>query len=380
MKVRCSNLDRIYDCPASANPPAINISLTDDKHTRFGTGVHAFMRHMITGKDESTCQARELAAISSYEAEEFDDICERAWWTWRQVSEAFPDPVCEHTFPTFVDGEIELSGTCDVMSLVGPEVRIADWKSGWLDTPNVNQLKGYSWLAMQENPDIETARATKLHIRSGMHETFLWTREELAAWWKSLVENLTAPVKLYRPGNVCRYCPQRWGCGAHDRVLRKAAAIAGLEFDTHSAGSLAAAVRHLRSLEKEVAGALAGIKTIVKARGGEILDEAGNGLRIEEGASRSLITRKAWPILSDQLGESLTGYVDDDGNEVPGCVEIGVGRVEDAIKACLRRRGKLRRGEIGQTISGIFAALSDAGAIESKPRETLEVVTPETKG
>ena len=366
--IRCSQLDRILTCPASLVVPDLVIESPDDSAARMGTGVHAFLAARIGGSDWLAAHEKGKATgeIGIDVADEFADLCGRAWWAWEQVAEAFPDPQTEHTFEPLVDYEVTLTGTADIVSIVDREVRICDHKTGRLDVSNTNQLKGYGCLALQEC-DADAVRATKLHVRSGTHETHVWTRDELAHWWES-VTKAVRQTNVYRPGDVCRYCPRRWDCDAHLTLIRYAANATATETSAEATPrSLAKLVGRLRQLEKAAKASLEDLRTVVKARGGQVLDADGHGLQIDEQARREIDPAAAWGRLTARLGEDA----------ILSCVDLSVTRVEDAIKARVRADadgGKLRRGAIGEAISGVFAELDDAGALTSKVIEVLKIV------
>jgi len=371
LTIRCSSLNRLAVCSASIVPPAIRIEEPSEP-AELGTGVHGFMACNIAISGSSGVMAgidEHAPTPEGTDRVTFQKLCGLAWSRWSNVAHNFPEPKVEYGFRPFLHllGEwgirhegITLTGTADVLSIVGDEARILDHKTGWHDGAHEQQLRGYGWLALNEFPECTHVRATVLGIRNGTLDTFVWSRDELAAWWFSLAKRLVRNQDHFVTDlQHCRFCPRRFECKA---IQEKGASIVRsldlgtINFADMTGDELAQAKMKVKFIKSLTDSAEDSIKMEVVNRGGLVNAGNGNELAIECGERREINFGAAEDVLRTNLGDAWRE-----------CVSVGNGDLEKvAMKVAPPRGGaKLKRK--------IWSELDAADAIEVKVQEKLVV-------
>ncbi len=354
--VRSSALPRITLCPAAAQPPAEPINWTNP-YSRLGTAAHKAFEAV---SNNIVIDIEEIADEHGVDANDLRRSFGFVMKAWHHVKEWFPDPIIERSL--VLVGDVTLSGTPDFVSLVSPdELRVGDYKTGFLDHDCEAQLRGYCLLAMKHyNRKQAHAMVLRTRLRSG--EGWRWTLDELESWWSDLSARIKADVPP-TPGLHCSNCP-RWGeCPAGRRYLRQAAEslIATAEAGDHLGPSLSpSAMVELAAERKMVEDACRVVQTMLKlevaSRGGRVVHRDGQrSLELTEVVMREIDFHRGEPILRQELGV-----------EFPECVKVLKTEMEMIVK------GNAPRGQKGHAIQGLMERLDAAGAVHCVPVLKLE--------
>jgi hypothetical protein len=312
------------------------------------------MAAVVAGKPYDVA---EIAYANNVEPDELYPLAGWATNLWRErLAPLFPEPMVEHSF-SFVEGEWVIKGHPDVMSLVGSELRILDWKSGYLDLDATEQLKGYAWLGFQKFPQAETCRITKLAVRWRRADTLIYSRTELAAWWEWLKDHLTE-TDTYRPSDHCGRCPRVLECPAHANQVN---AMASALMERHDVEALAndgpEQLAKTYELAKVIAKRCDEFKEAVKA---EVVARGGlyGRLSIRETNAKSIDVARGYETIVEELSEA----------ELRPMLKVSKGDIEDAVKA------KAPKGQKGKAVTEFMDRLAGVGALTETKRISLEVI------
>jgi hypothetical protein len=364
LTTRCSSLNRLAVCAASIVPPAIRIEEPSEP-AELGTGCHGYLGVRIANGFMHSDAVNAYLPMD-FDPFEFDKLCDLAFFRWMGIAHNFPSPRVEYSFRPYLHllGEwgiqhegITLTGTADVLSIVGDEARILDHKTGWHDGSHSQQLRGYAWLALNEFPECTQARVSVLNVRNGTIDTEVWGRTELAAWWFSLAKHIVKNREIFAPSEECRFCPRRYECPAKHQMIAAAAKSLDLgDITAMTPGELLAFHARAKAVEGAAKVALQIIKEAVHDMGGVVDVGDGRELAIECGERREIQFANAEDVLKANLGDAWRE-----------CVSVGNVDLEKvAMKVAPKRGGaKLKRK--------IWEELDAADAIEVKVQEKLVV-------
>jgi len=362
IELRCSSLPRILSCPASLEPPTVQIQ-GDDEMARLGSAAHRLAVCTVKGEevfyDAIAATAKEFAV----DADELKILSRLIELSWQPLAEHFPDPYCEISFECFDDeNDIELTGHPDVFSIVGTTAHIADFKTGRVEGDHDEQLRGYAFLILDAYPDLTDVWAATVHVRQRMlGDPIIMSRADLDQWWAGVVR--TVKQTHYQPSHeACQFCPRRHSCPARTELMRTTVqtfgcgggAIGNLPDDQLRQGVIVA-----RSLAKMCEDYLAAARTEVLIRGKPVdgIDATAiEGLQVTRQDRRTL-TASAFDPLVQQLGM----------DRVKECLKISKTKIEKKIGEIAPPRGK------GKLIAATLADLEAAGAVEVSVVEKLEV-------
>jgi hypothetical protein len=257
-------------------------------------------------------------------------------------------------------GVLSLTGHCDVLAIVDGEVRIADHKTGYLDSDASAQLRGYGWLALQRYTDLDQVYAVVLRVRYGERMAYRWTRSDLDYWLGNLLSHLT--VDDYRPGPHCRYC-QRWHECPAGALYSRQCVERVMELARHDSSALSAddavtAITLVRVVERAIEMVRDHVRTMVVRSGGRLENSAGDALVITSLLQREIMYAQGAAILDDVFGDRL-----------PEVIKVRKTDVERLVKE------SAPRGMKGAAVQGLMDRLAQAGAIKTNSVERLEVKT-----
>lgn len=368
--IRCSALPRIVQCHPSATPPAVKIDRPSGA-ADMGSGVHEFMRRSVAGFQAITHdEADGISEMMGLDAEELRESCGIAWHSWRAIADYFPAPACEVTLGPLTVGDITLTGTADLVSVVGDCVQILDYKSGWADGDHEQQLRGYGRLALAKYPEATRVKGTIFRTRFAETQTWEWTRAELVEWFAELADRVAKRNEIYRPSpDVCGYCPRFYECPAAAALLKTAAALvadAQNSFDiaARTPEQLAGIVEAARLVAKVAEAAVDAVRPVVMAAGGVIPLNDGRELAMVD------VIRKE---IDFPAGEDVIAHYA--GDRWREAVSVSKGDLEAIVKETAPR------GMKAKLVKAMLDDLDAAGAItlkisqQLKIRKTLEMVT-----
>ena len=379
ISLRCSSLDRINACPASATPPAVRIDSSDDA-ALMGNAIHELLSAHIDGREKDL---GEVAKRWGVDLEELARLFSIAKSLWGRVKSHFPNAITEHAFEPATIGGIALTGHGDVISIAddGGTVYLLDFKSGWGDGDHQHQLRGYGLLALGELPMADKVTACVLKIRHGDLETFEWTRDELTAWGEDLARRVESERELYRPSvPACGYCPRAHECPARAAYLRSAISVmegvTGKTAMVRTPGDIgdvadfveppaltpqkvADVVEFARTLAKMCDAAIDLAKAEVRLAGGRIVAPDGRELVLSDVPRTEIDFAAGEGVLRAHLGDDIAKVL-----------KVGKTAAEDAVKA------KAARGQKGKVAERMLYELDQAGALKVTSSPKLDLKRP----
>jgi hypothetical protein len=363
--VRCSSLPLVAQCAAALVKPAITIE-ADRGPADLGSAFHACMAAFVKSGTPPVITIPDEASRWNVEAGELAPL---VWWATKawteQLAVLYPNAQVEVALEA-IDAEIglTLTGHIDLMSWVPEalEVRILDYKSGWIDADARQQLRGYGLLAILKYPDAKQVRISKLQVREGRIDTEVLTRDEITNWWVWLADH-TAERETYRAGEHCERCPRRLECNARLAEVKNTVkwitelantsehgTIELIEMDADTMTTLLLAARAMAKTLDRVIGS---IRSEVSMRG-----EGGYGrMHLKEQNRETIDLGRAYPILVEAIGADTL---------IP-LMKVSKKDVSQAIMA------NSPRGRKGPAVASVMEKLVEAGAINTKPTFILEV-------
>jgi hypothetical protein len=354
ISIRCSSLPRLAACAASSIEPLVKIGTPRD-YADLGSAFHEVMAARIKNWE---CGGPE--AIDPYlcadkwqvERDELAKLVARGTVLWKdELRNSFPNPIVEEGM-NFVDdlAGVELTGHPDLVSVVGTEARIPDWKSGFGDYDFEHQLKGYALLVMNLYPEVETVRVSIIKVRSGTAETLeVLDHDQLADWWAWLCKHLKT-TQEYVTGPHCKFCPRVFECEARKTQIASYSWLSSTgRIDEESAGDV---LDKARQLKTDCERLIETLRTETAARGGKY-----GALYIEEQTRRPIDYKKAKVVLQDELGQDT----------VDGLLSISKKQVEQAIAA------KTPHGKKGLAFKALVSRLEQSNALTEETVEVLKI-------
>lgn len=244
-------------------------------------------------------------------------------------------------------------------------IRLLDFKTGCKNTDYTAQLKGYAFLALQKYPHADSAYACIIWIRSQEVEGWEWSRADLQQWYIDLAERLKDD--RYSPGSHCGYCGRSLTCPAHAAQLRRAVNALVVSDDAGedlvspnlTGTEYAALIERCKLVESLCDDVRVAVKARVAAAGGRMPTGDGRELVITQQQRQSITFEAGWDVLA---AEGLCTL------EVREAVTIPKAVVERAAMA------RAPRGQKTEAAKAIMAKLAEAGAVETKVIERLEIV------
>jgi hypothetical protein len=363
VELRCSGLDRFMACAASRVPPAVQIE-TSGEEAALGDAVHHCMSQgVLLGQRPDDDN---LAAVAEGFAVEVDDLAPlvgAGWKCWQQIHGDYPFPKTEVALALIADG-VTLTGHPDLFSATtGPEIRVLDYKSGYLESPCQHQLRGYGLLLLKEHPYAERVRAERIGLRAMSRDWWTWTRADLEQWWQRVVDQTRRP-EVYTPGvEQCSFCPRAHECQGRTALLRSAlstvdAALAEFPMEPVNIINL-----HAFAI---LAGYAAGqVKDLIRA------EVARQGGMIDCGDSRRLELRreprrkvKAGPAFDEVINHSVGEL---EAADLDAATTYSLTKLLDGVRSHAPNRGKKKAAD------AFTQRLDDAGCLETTYIEKLEL-------
>jgi hypothetical protein len=315
-----------------------------------GTAVHAGLASVVRGMAAESAYELMLAEFPSCNRGEVTPLFWAGVKMWGEMQKWATDPSAEVALAAGC-----LTGHADIVSDFGYTVSCGDWKSGRKDRDHKHQVFGYAWLLLQRTADIQQVTVHLLWLREKEIESYTVDRARADVWYQELQDRVVNWDGKYREGPHCTFCPRRTSCPAVTALVRQDVAMFAdgktFELSTCTGPELCGHFRKIKMLQRFLEAAERNARMEIGHRGE--VDDGDGGLihMVPTKGNREIAPLAAWPILSARLTDS----------EMAGVVEIGVGRLEDAIKA------KAPRGKGAGMIREVFADLEAAGAVSREP-------------
>jgi hypothetical protein len=339
-------------CPASQVAPEVRIE-NRTPEASIGTAVHRFMAaHVVGLEDREHVVAAELG-LDEEAREQAGIIYATAKKLWRQFHMWFPDPRTE----VYLEHG-QLTGHIDVFSSVPGEVRVLDYKTGRLDLDHHEQLRGYSWLALQDMPEADSAYGMVVNVRAGTYDAERFTREELDAWHAGLIERI-GNTNVYIAGRHCGYCPRRHECPARMQLLKQALVTLDIADRGMSERELGQLFLAAKAMEQVIEDAIALVRAEVISRGGTMRISGGQQIEIVHQERKDIMFQQGWPALMQQ--PELVNQTLLDSMKVP---KTALDKAARAVAS---------KGHGAAYIRMIMQKLQDAGAIRKKVVPIMQV-------
>lgn len=376
--IRASKLSLTMACPASLVDDDGPRLVGDKALSTIGTSAHRVLTGRIAGQRLDT---EDVAEQDKVDADELGMLVGRSWSIWiKELQAFFADPIVEKPL-AFRDEEagLFLSGHPDVISTMAlqkeKQIRLADFKTGYLDDDHEHQLRGYAWLCLNNWPTAQSVYAAVIRPREGTRDGWVWTRDELHIWYADLLSTVRRTSDYNPDPRWCSRCPRGLTCDAKTAMLRQAASILlelpandvsglgeprllDLPDDPVEKGTLLSRLKDRAKHLTEVAEfATKLVKIEVLVAGGSLPTNDGKELVVSDQKQRHIVPSLAWAILRDALGEEAL---------IEECVKIGKGDVEAAIKKTAGTGAK------GQVAKELIERLDQAGAMETVVIQKLE--------
>jgi hypothetical protein len=366
LSTRCSSLDRNLACAGSLAKADHPYNPQSDE-AREGTAGHAGLAHVVRGEQPDL---EAIAAEHRVGRDALTMLMARGNQAWEQVRHRFPDAAAEVPLQAVIDdvSKIKLTGTADVISLVGDTVAVLDWKCGWKPSEHPHQLRGYAYLGVRaleaESPGILVGDvvAVEAHLRVGVLEVHRWSRADLETWAHKLVAQTRRVGTQWGPGPVaCQYCPHQTSCAARDEYVQSAAtALAPM---ASPGGSLTPEeIVALWDRSRELKRALATYEQVVGEilRSGAVPLDATRQLCWVESTRDKILPAKAMRYLRETL--RLTP------EEANLCLRVSKGKLCDIVKS------RVQKGKGAGAVRELLAALKTEEAIIQTPHKEKGVI------
>jgi hypothetical protein len=319
-----------------------------------GTAVHAGLASLVRGMEPEAAHELMLAEHPACNRGEVTPLFWAGVKMWGEIQKWMPYAVQELALH---DGY--LSGHMDAATQVETSGIILDWKSGRKDHDYHHQGFGYAWLAMQDTGELTSATVHFAWLRERELESYTVDRARADAWYQQLQDEVVNWSGKYHAGPHCTFCPRRTSCPAVTALVRQDVAMFAdgktFELSTCTGPELCGHFRKIKMLQRFLEAAERNARVEISHRV-EVDDGEGGVIHmVPTKGNREIAPLAAWPILSARLTDQ----------EMAGVVEIGVGRLEDAIKA------KAPKGKGAGAIREVFAELEAAGAVSREPGAKL---------
>lgn len=311
-----------------------------------GSAFHEVISERIVHWERNGPEPTEVHKVASkWQVDEFElaQLVARGSVIWKEeLRGRFPSPLSEGYF-SFRDEEagIELTGHPDIVSIVGDEVRLPDFKTGFGDYDFTHQLKGYAFLVMKTYPEVQQVRPTIIKVRAGYADTpELWSRAEIENWWAWLTKHLKNSDE-HITGAHCKFCPRVFECEARKTQIAACSWIAkGGKIEEKNA---AECVDTARQMIRDLNAFIDQMRVETAAQGGKY-----GKLTIEEQRRQSIIYKKAKTILLEEIGSDRV-------NEL-----LTISKT--AANKAVREMAAHGKKEIAER--ALYNRLKDAGALE----------------
>lgn len=377
LSIRASRSDTAWECAESVvlDPEAIRINQPHEL-TELGSAFHEWAQSI---ESDERSDPTVIAQRYGVEADELDMLCAFAMIAERDISKWFTGSdteikhshICAFDCPPYT--HLRLSGSIDRRKIVDKKIhRHLDYKTGYLDGGYDHQQRCYAFLAVANDPEIESIYSAVSYVRLGWWEAKTYTREELLAWFEDFMLRLRNGLGSFNPADHCGRCDRMHGCPGAKAYTQNSLAILSngavqveltAENKTTIGPLVAQTLRDVRFIEKRCAEFRAVLKLQIQKVGPVPSGIDGKVLGIVKANKRSLDAQKAWPILSKRMTR----------DEINSACSVSLGKCQNAIAA------KVETGK-GKARTAIAEELQAAGAIKTAVTESLKETKDKSNG
>lgn len=225
LELRCSQLPLAFICPGSVRPEGLVISESSES-SALGNATHEGLAVLVETGHVPWGDTGELARRYDVDERELQVLLALGARLWREAMALYPMPEAsaEHELAwRDPGGAFILTGHLDAVAWLGPLVRVADHKTGRLDADYREQLVGYCVLALARGEALGTteAEALALWVRDREIERHRMRRDEVRAWLERVRRRIVEWDGVYHAGRHCPHCPRAHECPAGRALVRR---------------------------------------------------------------------------------------------------------------------------------------------------------------
>ena len=356
-----------FKCGGSVRPCIIDVEEVNEA-AETGTAAHKCFESLASKGEIEWENIDNVCDDLEGNSEEVRFLCAKASRMWKTLRDTFPCALTEiavkYELPALEldKSGITLTGHADLVSVVGLQIRILDWKTGRKDANYSHQLKAYLAMMLLAYPQLESGTATIAWVRTEEIENYTMTREDALKWVADFEQRVILWDGVYRTGPHCAHCRRKHECNAGNELMRtyvSAVRNVGLS----DVGAVVTALtdsdcvelyQRARIVSQIANKALEAIKERASKQGEIVGAESKIYLDCEK--PRELDPEKAWGVLS------MNGF---DDSDFAKCIKMSISKVE---KRCAEKAPK---GKGAAAKRDIAQKLELAGAITLGERYVL---------
>lgn len=376
MKIRCSSLDRLFACPASAHTEqdAVLIDHEATGATKTGIAVHALMADVVRKGYRELPDVKPYAETYGADEKDVRILGYQGMKFLREYRKFLGEfPLVEVQLGAKIAEDVELTGRPDVLDFVSPEggeptVYVIDWKTGEKDEDSryIRQMQGYAALGdehFQARPGRKTV-VILAWLRSAEATVVSYGFDDVVRLSVDISHATKWDGKTFTPGEACRYCPRVASCpGRRDLMLaavevltsERRADLVHYNGQLVDPGGFGRSIVQARFLKQLCEDHLRMATDAVKSMGGDIPMPSGQHIKLVSRAGRpTLKPEMVLPYLRERFGQ-----ISDD--ELAAMVSLSKGGVESYVVS------KAERGDKKALKEAVFTELEQTGAMTRGP-------------
>ena len=364
IKLRPSNADRSWHCPASLHPedgePVVDF-VSPGGVADIGSAAHAVFARVATHKEYTLPDIAGTYGVKvsdlqylKYTAHAFVELLEQDFGVEEWISEKRLE----------IDAPFPLKGTPDLIGVTrdGKTLIVVDYKTGRASASHEHQIRSYVHLALHGNSGVQKVVGIILWARDQEVQAWTWSPLEIDKWAQDLRDRVYHwDGRSYTIGEHCSFCPRFASCEARSRDMQRAHELLNVssksvlspdEFKLawQASISIPNKIKAWRERVKEY------IQTVhpINMGDGRMLDI------VDKNTKAEIDTVSASIVLQDGWGFSFTDLLD--------CCSISKTAVEDKVAS------EAKRGMKGKSRKEVMEDLEKQGALTRKTTLTLQVV------
>ena len=265
IELSASSAARARACPPSIRTDGLQVVTTP--LPKVGLAMHHGI-HMGIQYGQHLEVATLAAMFGVEDVDDLEHVMIQAWNAWRELRQYFGDePQCEVGLAVNLPA-ITLTGHIDVLGFApaNRQIRIADWKSSWVEQDAGDQIRCYALLALETYPEYDEVWTAVVPPRKPNYTAQVYRREDLHEWLNGLLQRLTGRgSEQFNVGEQCLRCPRAAECPAILGLLSRA----DVAFDTEER-PFEETYTKIRIIEAACEATRKALKAKVVAAGGRI--------------------------------------------------------------------------------------------------------------
>jgi hypothetical protein len=221
VKLRASAMPTAFKCGGSIQPCALEAEEVNEAAEN-GTAAHKCFESLARTGEIDWANIDNVCDELDGNSEEVRMLCGKASKMWKMLRETFPCALTEiavsHEIPSLEVAGLRLTGHIDLISIVGDQVRILDWKTGRIDANYAHQMKAYLAMVLLAFPALTGGTATIAWVRTGDVENYTMDRATALKWVADFEQRVVTWDGVYRTGDHCCHCRRLHECEAGNKL------------------------------------------------------------------------------------------------------------------------------------------------------------------